>query len=675
MNGLISTRSVLACMVVTGILAVAAPTLGELIHANGNVTLVAGSEYFPVSQASDGDPSTQWVTEDPGGYPSDYFDYGPVPVMVMDLGEDVALDAVAFWGYGISGNSTSEFSLRFAKEADGIGSWQSYNPTFHTGPQGNSVQQNFPFGLIVLARYVQVTVSDNHIETPPGGDRVGFGEIQFNKTDINIAHFPAPPDQSSGINPDGILLSWDAAGESNPSDPNVLVPNPGLLRHELYLSSGNPEDPNVLLLDTIAAGNPIAARVEYGPLNLDRDGTYYWRVDEVIRDPNGMEMAHTGDTWMFQTLPSNPEILSNTPADTLASLGGDATFTILATNPFLGDESGLRYQWYKVNPDGDDIEMGDDSALLTISNVTGDDEGQYYCIVTIIDPDVQTWTISRQANLVLKKRIGYWPFDGDATDLDFGNDGFIGGGTPDFTAQGVVNNGLAVQFDSASSEFIQIANDNLQWSPTGSFSVSMWVKATGGSGHRAPISNRHEPPTQGFIIYDEPGNTWQFWNGHGGASGWNTLQGPSVVNNEWTHLVITCDPTGISENVASDDIPILLATKRLYVNGELYDEQQDIEYKPKKTGTSDLFIGAGQNENPANFFFHGLVDDVRLYNYPIEDVKVAQLYTDVMGGAVCVESLRPAFDLDHDCEVTLTDFAILAENWAVCNLVPADNCP
>ena len=41
-------------------------------------------------------------------------------------------------------------------------------------------------------------------------------------------------------------------------------------------------------------------------------------------------------------------------------------------------------------------------------------------------------------------------------------------------------------------------------------------------------------------LYNEPGNTWQFWTGDGESAddGWDSLQGPAVVLNEWQHLAM-----------------------------------------------------------------------------------------------------------------------------------------
>ncbi|HEX2748360.1 MAG TPA: hypothetical protein VHM91_10210 [Verrucomicrobiales bacterium] len=128
---------------------------------------------------------TTWVTNDPNGYPSNYFVPPPVPSakLVFDLGSDVLLAEISVWGYvtGIEGNSMKDFSLRFATGAEGpagAGTSITFNPTYSAGPQ-ISPRQSFLFGQAVTARYVELVPLSNNSALGPGGDRVGFGEVAF----------------------------------------------------------------------------------------------------------------------------------------------------------------------------------------------------------------------------------------------------------------------------------------------------------------------------------------------------------------------------------------------------------------------------------------------------------------------------------------------------------------
>lgn len=139
-----------------------------------------------------------WVTDDPGGFPSDYIAVAGMPVITLDLGTNALLGEISVWGYAASNsNGVSQFSLRFATEADGAGGFGtsiSYNPTYGDSPLGANPlvvdhvpRQSFLFTENVTARYVEFTLEDNWFVAPgdgsggelAGGDRVGVGEIAF----------------------------------------------------------------------------------------------------------------------------------------------------------------------------------------------------------------------------------------------------------------------------------------------------------------------------------------------------------------------------------------------------------------------------------------------------------------------------------------------------------------
>ena len=151
----------------------------EGILVTGSVTSsTAATDYYPASQASDGNTGTSWVTDT---FPGDYFNFASPPVLTIDLGSDVTMTGAAFWNYSSIGNRLTEMSLRFATEAEGTAGFGTsilYNPTFNPEPLDQTNQQDFLFSQLVTARYVELTALDNYYPTG-GGDRVGFNEIQF----------------------------------------------------------------------------------------------------------------------------------------------------------------------------------------------------------------------------------------------------------------------------------------------------------------------------------------------------------------------------------------------------------------------------------------------------------------------------------------------------------------
>jgi hypothetical protein len=141
------------------------------------------------------------------------------------------------------------------------------------------------------------------------------------------------------------------------------------------------------------------------------------------------------------------------------------------------------------------------------------------------------------------------------------------------------------------------------------FSIECWAKVTGGAGvHRSPLTSRADSPQRGYIFYAEPGNTWQFWTGHGDQSGWDSIQGPAVRVGAWTHLAATYDGT----------------TKRFYVDGV------EVGSNTSTFGPNDekpLRIGAGATDDPTgNFFFEGSVDEAAVYGKVLTPEQILTHY-------------------------------------------------
>jgi len=611
-----------------------------------------------------------WVTN---ANAPDYFGVNPPPpTIVFDLtgGGDIHVGTFILWQYQNDGgggnhvgNHARTIELRFNTEAEGS--------TDFTGPvtvvtakpvltgEDNVAQ---PFAVEATCRYVQIRVTDNHFGDPDGlgvdpavgGDRVGLGEVRF-ATDAwlepeNYSKAYGPDvTQVEGAQPElvDVTFSWKTGRIPDPADANNIIADPAIVKHVLSVSNGSLTDPNVYFLAEISADGPEAS---YGPVALNRSRTYYWRVDEVT-DANTI----VGDVWSFVTLTADPSITAG-PDHQYVNTGQAATFEVTAVNPFTEDSSGLSYEWHKVDAGGDTV-VGDDAPTYTTPEAAAEDNGTgYYCIVSIAEPPVEASVTSQTAYLIVKQRIAYWPFDGTFENIDDPSGATDGTpqSEPQFSDETIIPGGQALALDGV-DDYVTVDNDALAWSPSASFSVTLWARVSGG-GYRAAISNRHEPPTQGFILYAQGNNAWGFWAGIG--AGWGGVGGPAVTANEWTHLALTFEPTGI----AGDNV---VGIGRLYVNGVQY-ENASLMMHPKEPGTSPLFIGAGQNENPANFFFNGLIDDVRIYNYALTQEEVATQYTDIVGPA-CIYG-NPPFDVtgpdgEPDCAVDLLDFAEFASHW------------
>ncbi len=124
----------------------------------------------------------------------------------------------------------------------------------------------------------------------------------------------------------------------------------------------------------------------------------------------------------------------------------------------------------------------------------------------------------------------------------------------------------------------------------GVFSVSCWAKVEGGAGQwRSPVTSRGNPA--GYIAYAGQNNIWQYWVGR--AGGWGTVSGPEVTLDEWVYLVMAYDGANMA----------------YYVNGTAYGPVASA-FVPNTA--YPLRIGAGASEGGGNYWFNGVVDEVRV---------------------------------------------------------------
>ena len=137
------------------------------------------------------------------------------------------------------------------------------------------------------------------------------------------------------------------------------------------------------------------------------------------------------------------------------------------------------------------------------------------------------------------------------------------------------------------------------------FTASLWANPDpAGSDYRSPLTSRDDLPQRGYILYIEPGNTWLFSTGMG--SGWNGTAGPAAQLGEWTHVAASFENE----------------QKKFYINGRLVGQGT----APLELNTQQpLRIGAGATEGPGNYFFPGMIDEVRIYDRALSADEVAGL--------------------------------------------------
>ena len=245
--------------------------------------------------------------------------------------------------------------------------------------------------------------------------------------------------------------------------------------------------------------------------------------------------------------------------------------------------------------------------------------------------------------------VAHWPLDTDANDATGnGHDGQIANGTVLFENIGASNRtGTAASFPDNGRIDIPYSPD---LNPE-SFTVALWAKPSSTGGYASPITSRNDvnggQSTHGYIIYNDNGGNWNFWTGDGNP-GWDTLYGGPVSINEWTHLAISYD----SET----------ETKTIWINGA----QKGADSAPNQysqNGTvdaMDLHLGAGQDDG-ANFFFSGDLDDVGIWNEALPDEEIKSIMENGISSSLVDPRISVSSEFTAQLEGTET-FSIKVEN-------------
>jgi hypothetical protein len=395
--------------------------------------------------------------------------------------------------------------------------------------------------------------------------------------------------------------------------------------------------------------------------DLEKDTTYYWRVDVLEPNETTGYIPHTGVMLTFSTVPYIP-VITTQPVSQTVEIGGSVTFTV----------EGLNFEtfaWYKEGGVGTILS---DQQQLVLDDIQVGDEGRYYCAVSNDDgPGGATLTtMSDMASLWTKRLMAYWNFDDNLdssqplgpvwTGTAYMPDALLGDTviSPSYDADSI--SGKSLKFE-ADPNHVRINDSEYFFNfYINGFTAAAWLKPAEVGEWQLAVSKNNETITLGWGLgrYTDQA----FANIRSAGIDSDYYGGSEINDGNWHLAVCQYDPDR--------------ATYSLFMDGTRVAESETV-ITPIPGSMVPLVIGAEAINGQAGF--DGLVDDVRIWSYAISPLEIAKLYTGFYTDAeVCIEQGETWRYYDtvgqpgepSYCKVDIEDFAEFMLVWMKCNIVP-----
>ena len=406
----------------------------------------------------------------------------------------------------------------------------------------------------------------------------------------------------------------------------------------------------------VSSGNEYTVTLETLASDLENSTDYYWKV--IAYEPNGVSDPNLNPVWIFTTIQIGPYLGPVTPEINGVLAGNDAEFTVFSSKADT-------WQWYKAGDPNvmlsDGVKYsGTTTDTLIIHDAQYADEGDYYCIGT----ETGVGSIESEAPGTLRINELKYHFEFNSADVvgDITPDSIAGieaqllGGASVVTGPNtIVGDYLLLEnpgTNAEDTEYVQILDTSVFDYPE--ITISAWY-------NMSTIDNKSG-------IWDcgqgDP-NYWVFSPSHDGAARWefrldNTQRTVAEAydpnENRWYFATVT-----LKDGVA-----------KLYIDGkyeDTYEDEEDPVHNPLDLEKTYALIGyrvdgiAGTSRPK----FNGLIDELKVYNYAMSTVDVAQAYMEIKTEIeyVCNDEIYDLgnYDYDGDCQVGLSDFAEIISRW------------
>ena len=214
--------------------------------------------------------------------------------------------------------------------------------------------------------------------------------------------------------------------------------------------------------------------------------------------------------------------------------------------------------------------------------------------------------------------VAYYPFNENANDESGnGNSGTVNGATLAVDRFG--NKNSSYKFDGV-DDYIVISDGQDLRLANSDFTLSVWIYETerNESFHNAILTKRGIGSKNGWF-YSVVGlqstnlNITEgklFYNVSGGGDA-NSISSKILDLKNYHHVVIIYN---------YDEL-----TLRMFIDAELDSVATNIP-SPSSTTSSDLYIGKDSADAVDGYYFHGIIDDIRIYNRTLTESEILQLF-------------------------------------------------
>ena len=445
---------------------------------------------------------------------------------------------------------------------------------------------------------------------------------------------------------------------------------------------GKSEDPNTsikYISSDVQGPHTITLETELTADLVDAND-YYWQV--IGYEPNawgGMEVIYEGEVWSFTTIAPGPYVSPVIP-EVASVFPGEEDVELTVVTKDIDT-----FQWYReASPDdialsgSDPNYSGVTTNTLTIYAADVEDDGVYYCVGTQSSTSTDV-TSEKSGSVVVKRLVHYFPFNSADVVGDLSLD-VVGG----FHAQLIDGASIVTPADSnfISGDYLVLDNsgdneDDVQYAAVVEPNTLNYRDVTVTTWFLMASTQRKQP----VWSFGEDASNYMFFtpliredmseydgldscrfDGKDGTV--KSIEGGyEMLDQKWYFVTLT-----ISDGVG-----------KLYIDGKFigrYDEDDDDEdaeeeggmYSPADIPQPLAYIGNRVDANPGEMpLFDGIIDELKIYNYAMDNAKVAEEYMTIKTDVeyVCDAENYDLGDWDHDgnCIVDLTDFAEMVDRW------------